>query len=79
VWAIAGHREILVVNPNEALPRPECGVRFVLPLRLFHRSAVQASVIAVWGDPQQPFDEVVNDAKRLWKIIIPKEARRHIR
>jgi hypothetical protein len=79
VWAIAKHRDILAVTPDEGLPRLECGVRFLLPPRFFHRSVTQASILAVWGDPHRPFDEVENSPDRLWKIVIPGEVRKYIR
>ena len=79
VWATYGHRDILAASPDEGLPRSECGVRFLLPPRLFHRSATQASILAVWGDPRRSFDEVANSPARLWKIVVPSEMRRHVR
>jgi len=79
VWAIAWHRELIASSPDGPLPQLECGVRFIIPPRLFHRSATQASILAVWGDPRLPFDDVVNSPQDLWKIIVPKEARPCIR
>jgi hypothetical protein len=75
VWAIHGHREIGGTAPDDHLPSFKCGVRFVMPPRFFHRSAVQASILAVWGNPRRPFDEIVAGQSDLWKIIIPKDKR----
>jgi hypothetical protein len=78
VWAIDGHRDFLR-KPNEDFPEPKCGVKFVMPTRFFHRSAAQASILAVWGDPNLPFDNVINSPSGLWKIIVAGEARHCIR
>jgi hypothetical protein len=75
VWAMACHRELLGVSSNDQLLPQECGLRFVIPPRFFHRSAVQASILAVWGDPRRSLDEVMDRNESLWKIVVPKEKR----
>jgi hypothetical protein len=79
VWAIAGHRGTFTPSPFERFPGRTVGVQFLLPPRLFHRSATQASILAYWGEARRPFDEVVNSPDGLWKIIVPNEVRPHVR
>jgi FRG domain len=79
-WAIAGHRGSFTPSPPyERFPGLTVGVEFLLPPRLFHRSATQASILAVWGDARRPLEEVVNSPDGLWKIIVPNEVRPHVR
>lgn len=50
-------------------------LHFFIPDHTFHRAAVQASLLAYWGDPTQPLDQIIPDKRILWKITIPPNRR----
>jgi hypothetical protein len=79
VWAIAGDREFLANLPRKGWPKADAGIQFFMSPRFFHRSATQASILAVWSDPRRQLDDPKNSPGNLWKIIVPKDARHCIR
>ncbi|MBI5373813.1 MAG: FRG domain-containing protein [Candidatus Schekmanbacteria bacterium] len=50
-------------------------VHIFIPSHTFSRAAVQSSVFAFWGNPNIPFNEVIEDKSALRKIIIPYKHR----
>ncbi len=79
VWGMPGNRhrmdEIREYNFGYEL----APLHFLIPDHTFHRAAVQASLLAFWGDPTKPLDEIVPDKRSLWKITIPPDRRRGFR
>jgi hypothetical protein len=79
VWGMPGNRqrmdEIREINFYHE-PEP---LHFIIPDHTFHRAAVQASLLAYWGNPTKPLDEIVPDKRSLWKIAIPPDRKRGFR
>jgi hypothetical protein len=79
VWGMPGNRqrmdEIRDIN-FYCEPEP---LHFIIPDHTFQRAAVQASLLAYWGNPTKPLDEFVPDKQTLWKITIPPDRKRGCR
>lgn len=80
VWGMPWNRqrmddEVRGINFDYS-PEP---LHFFIPDHTFHRAAVQASLLAYWGDPTRPLDQLVPDKRVLWKIVIPPSRRSGVR
>lgn len=71
VWAASGHRYRAVELRDCSFDSLRDAI-FVLPDLDEDRAAVQASLFAIWGDIEKPFDQAI-DHTSLWRIRVPRE------
>ncbi len=76
VWGMPGNRQRMDEIRDFNFGFEPAPLHFLIPDHTFHRAAVQASLLAFWGDPTKPLDEMVADKRSVWKITIPPD-RRH--
>lgn len=79
VWGIPWHRERMDELREINFGYSPAPLHFYIPEHTFQRAAVQASVLAFWGDPTISLDQMVPDKRNLWKIVIPPRRRSGIR
>lgn len=77
IWAVKGDRHRMSDFPSQSFDGLENQPYFIIPDHDESRAAVQASIISLWGDPKQAFEELPC-LKEPWIIRIRRDKSRHV-
>jgi len=77
VWAVKGHRHRMSDFPSQSFDGLENRPYFIIPDHDESRAAVQASIISLWGNPGQAFEDF-SCLEGPWKIRIHRDKSRHL-
>jgi hypothetical protein len=77
VWAVKGERHRMSDFRVHSLGRLKKRPYFIIPDHDESRAAVQASIISLWGDPKQAFEDLPY-LEKIWKISILRDKSRHL-